>query len=114
MKIRHKFGAKPCQRNGIKFPSKLERSCYDYMKLLEKQGKILFVMRQVPFDLPGPSTHRVDFACFRNNDVLFIEAKGRDLAAGKLARRQVEDCFPIKIHVVTKVSELVKLLDTEE
>jgi len=109
--IKHKFGAKKCERNGIKFPSKLERSVYDHLVLLQKAGKILFFLRQIPFDLPGAAKHVVDFMVFLPENALFIEAKGRDLPMGKLKRKQVEEIFGIDIHLATSVSELVRIID---
>jgi hypothetical protein len=37
--IRHKYGAIACERDGIKFPSKLERNCFDKLKSLKSQGQ---------------------------------------------------------------------------
>lgn len=41
-KPKHKFGAIPCERNGKKFPSKLERRYYDKLQILQKTGEVLF------------------------------------------------------------------------
>jgi len=61
MAIKHKFGAVRCERNGIKFPSILERSVFDRLKLWEKAGKVRMIMRQALFDMPGGVKHYVDF-----------------------------------------------------
>jgi len=106
MKLKHKYGAKKCERDEIKFPSKLERACYDRLNLLKKIGDILFFIRQVPFDIPGARKHVVDYCIFTKENVLFIESKGKDLPMGKLKREQVEALFPIKIHTVRKASEI--------
>lgn len=109
-KLYHKYGATRCEQEGIKFPSKLEKDCYNVLKRLENQGLILFFMRQSGFDLPGGYRHYVDFCVFLPYDVIFLEAKGRDLEVGKLKRLQVEDIYNITIRVVKSAYELEKIL----
>ena len=109
-KFKHKYGAVRCERDDIKFPSKLERDCYDWLQILKDQGKIRLFLRQIPFDLPGKSKHSVDFCVFTEENVLFVEAKGRDLAMGKLKRKQVEDLYPVDIHIAKSVSDLNKII----
>jgi hypothetical protein len=105
-----KYRAVKCEGDGIKFPSLLERSCYQVLEDLRKNGKIDFFLRQIPFDLPGGSIHRVDYAVFAKEQVYFIEAKGKDLAMGKLKRKQVMDIFKIDILVVKQSSEILKIV----
>lgn len=113
-KPKHKFGAIACERNGVKFPSKLERACYDVLKSLEKNGKIRMFLRQIPFDIPGNAKHVVDFMVFTKNDILFLESKGRDLAQGKLKRKQVEQIYDIEVHVVRESCEIYAILKDYE
>lgn len=108
--IKHKYSAKACERDGIKFPSKLERNCFDKLKSLKSQGKIRMFLRQAQFDIPGGFKHFVDFCVFTDDHVLFIESKGRDLPMGRLKRLQVEELFDISIHVVKDPSEIEKVL----
>jgi len=108
--IRHKYGAIACERDGIKFPSKLERNCFDKLKSLKNQGKIRMIIRQIPFDLPGGFKHVIDFCVFTAEHVLFIESKGRDLPMGKLKRLQVEELHDIPIYVVKDPSEISKII----
>ncbi len=82
--------------------------CYTWLKLMETVGVIKYIVRQVPFDLPGNSIHRIDFMAVTEKGNVFIEAKGRDLALGKLKRKQVEELYNINIHVVSSVSQLVQ------
>lgn len=105
-KLYHKYGAIRCERDEIKFPSKLERSCYDYLKLMKEQGKILFFLMQIPFLLPAGYKHLVDFMVFYPNTVEFIECKGRDLAVGQLKRQQVEELYGITVHLVKRAEEI--------
>jgi hypothetical protein len=108
---KHKFKAIACERDGLKFPSKLERKCYDTLKSLQNQGKIRMILRQVPFDLPG-CKHTIDFCVFTSENVVFIESKGRDLPMGKLKRKQVEEVYQINIHVAKDPKDIYLILDS--
>lgn len=110
--IKHKFNAVRCESDGIKFPSLLERSCYLKLKQMKKDGRILFFLRQVPFDLPGKSKHVIDYCIFTEENVIFIEAKGRDLPMGKLKRSQVSELYNIEIFVVKNASELNEVVQS--
>lgn len=101
---KHKFGAIPCERNGLKFPSKLERSYYDRLQILQKAGEVLFFLRQIPFDLPGKVRYVCDFQVFyANGDVSFVDTKGKDTALSQTKRKMVEDLYPVMIEIVSKV-----------
>ena len=100
-----KFHAVQTEISGIKFSTKKEARFYQELQARKHIGEIKFILRQVPFDLPGHYDngkiirHFVDFAICRNDDTFqFIEVKGRDLPMGKLKRRQVEELY--KIHIV--------------
>lgn len=112
-KLYHKFGAIQCTRDDIKFPSKLERGCYDILKQLIATKEILFFLRQIPFDLPGGYIHKIDFCAFTGKSVLFIEAKGRDLIVGRMKRKQVEELFNVKIHIVQNPKEIYKVIEND-
>lgn len=102
-----KYRAVKSEYNGIKFPSKLEMNCYKALEELKNQGKLKYVIRQAPFDLPGGYRHYIDFlAVTGTNKNVFIESKGRDLSTGKMKRKQVESIYGINVHVVTKASEI--------
>jgi hypothetical protein len=99
--IKHKFGARPCEYDGIKFPSKLEARYYAKLKLLEKAGEVLFFLRQTPFHLPGGIKYVVDFVVFHaNGTVEFVDTKGKDTPLSLTKRKQVEDLYPIEIQIV--------------
>jgi hypothetical protein len=106
----HKYGAVRCESNGIKFPSKLEMHCHQTLSSLKNSGKILFFLRQIPFDLPGGYIHRVDFCVFTTKKVLFIESKGRDMPLGKLKRQQVEELFNVEIFVVKSSEQIHEII----
>ena len=105
----HKHKAIPCKVNEIRFPSKLEGRCYALLESYRKSEKILFVIRQAGFDLPGGKRHFVDFAIFGNDNMIFAEAKGRDLAMCKMKREMVEELYGVKIHVVKTTQDLASL-----
>ncbi len=60
---RHKFGAFPCERDGKKFPSKLQARYYDKLLMLQSSGQVLFFLRQIPFVLPGSVRYVLTFRC---------------------------------------------------
>lgn len=109
-KIWHKYGAVRCEEDKIKFPSLLERNCYRALKKLRDQGKILFFLRQIPFDLPNGQRHLVDFCVFLRDEVIFLEAKGRDLDLGKLKREIVEAIYQVPIKLVYKAEYVESVL----
>lgn len=100
---KHKFNAVPTTRNGIRFDSKLEARYYDHLLLLKRAGEIVFILRQVPFDLPGGVKYRVDFQIFwANGEVTFDDSKGMETPDFKLKKKQVEDLYPVEIRVIKK------------
>jgi hypothetical protein len=106
--MRHKYGAKKCEYDDIKFSSKLEGKYYQRLKRLKESGEILFFLRQVPFHLPGNTKYIIDFVEFHaprdgdQGDVIFTEVKGYDTAMSKLKISQAEDLYGIKINMVRK------------
>lgn len=101
---RHKYGAIKDERDGIKFPSKLEARYYDKLKNLQHVGEVLFFTRQVSFDLPGKVRYVCDYQVFwANGDVTFVDVKGKDTPMSLLKRKQVEAIYPIEIEVVSKI-----------
>lgn len=101
---RHKFGAVSCERDQKKFPSRLERRYYDQLVLKQKSGEVVFFLRQCPFDILGGVRYVCDFQVFlADGTVEFIDVKGRDTALSIAKRKIVEDLYPIKIKIVTKV-----------
>lgn len=98
---RHKFNAKICESDGIKFSSKRERSFFHALKAQQDRGEVLFFLRQIPLHLPGNTKYVVDFQVFyANGEVAFIDVKGLETENFKLKKRQVEDLYPITIEIV--------------
>jgi len=102
--IRHKYNAKPCERDGMKFPSKLEGRYYDQLKLRVRAGEVLFFLRQVPFHLPGNTKYVIDFQEFwADGTIHFIDVKGQETKEFIKNKKQVEALYPIEIEIVKKV-----------
>lgn len=108
--FRHKFSAQSCKRGDIKFSSKLERSVWDFLEMLKNSGEILFTLRQISVDIPS-GKHHIDFLTFtKDGNAYFIEAKGKDLDAGRVRRLTAEDKLGVKIHVVHKPEEIPAII----
>ena len=93
------------------YASKKEAEYAEQLVLRKAAGEVWFWLEQVPFKLPGGSVHRVDFMVFYKHNPTavrngqwkaweLVEVKGRDLALGKLKRRQVEEIYGVKIKLV--------------
>jgi hypothetical protein len=104
-RLQHKFGAKPVERDGIKFPSKLEGRYYAKLKALQKSGELLMFLRQPLFDLPGCVTYRADFIEFwKDGSVRVVDCKGMETAEFKAKKKMVEELYPhIEIEIVKQV-----------
>lgn len=101
--VRHKFKAKPLNADDKHFASKLEHRYYEQLKLRKMAGDVIFFLTQVPIAIPG-GKYIIDFVEFLvTGDVIFTEVKGFPTPLGKLKIKQVEELYPIKINLVTKV-----------
>ena len=95
---KHKFNAIKTQRNGFKFDSKKEAAYYDQLTLLQRNGDVVFFLRQVPFHLPGNITYRVDFQVFlADGSVEFIDVKGMRTPQYIAKKKMVEALYPVEI-----------------
>ncbi|MEE9571535.1 MAG: DUF1064 domain-containing protein [Candidatus Neomarinimicrobiota bacterium] len=100
---RHKYNAKRTEIDGIKFGSKKEARYYQQLKILKRNGEVVFFLRQVPFHLSGGSGVRYvcDFQVFwRDGTVTFVEVKGFETKTWKIKKRLVEAEYPIKLTIV--------------
>lgn len=99
--IKHKYHAKPCETDGIRFDSKKEAKYYSELKLRIRAGEIVFFLRQVPFDLPGGVKYRVDFQEFHaDGTVHFIDVKGMQTDDFIMKKKMVESLYPVEIEIV--------------
>lgn len=98
---RHKFNAKICDQDNIKFSSKGERAYYNKLKSLQQSGVVLFFLRQTPFHLPGNTKYVCDFTVFyADGTVAFVDYKGMETENFKLKKRQVEEIYGIELEIV--------------
>lgn len=101
-KGKHKYNAVRCEsKDGVKFPSKLEKTYYDRLVQAQKQEDIQYFLQQVPFRLPGNVKYIVDFMVMKENFLIeFIDVKGKMTPMSILKIKQVESLYPIKIKIV--------------
>ena len=98
---RQKYGAEPTVYNGHRYRSKAEARHAEELDLRKAAGEIRYWLYEVPFRLPGGAVHRVDWMLvLADGTVRWEETKGRDLAMGRLKRRQVSEIFGIHVEVV--------------
>jgi hypothetical protein len=96
--LRHKFKAKPCVADGIKFSSKKEHKRYQQLKILQNSGEILFFLRQVPFHLQAGVKYVCDFVVFwTSGEVTIEDVKGMKTDMYILKKKMVEATYPITI-----------------
>ena len=96
----HKYRAKETWVDNIRFPTKLEARCYEWLKLRQQAGDVRWFIRQPMFDLGGGVRHKVDFlAVLATGGIELIEAKGRDIPEGKARRKIVEAKYGVKIQL---------------
>lgn len=98
--IRHKYGAKRTETDGIKFDSKKEAHYYEDLKTRVRIGEVIFFLRQVPFHLPGNTKYTVDFQEFRaDGTIAFVDVKGMQTKEFIRAKKQVEALYPVTIEI---------------
>lgn len=101
MRHKHKFNAKSCESDDIKFSSKAEKAYYNRLKLLQKSGEVLFFLMQIPFRLPGGVKYFCDFQIFYSDGTIsFVDVKGFYTPIFILKKKQVEQIYPIEIEIV--------------
>lgn len=97
----HKFKAKPTEIDNIKFASRKEARYYAELKLRQRNGEVLFFLRQVPFHLTGGVKYVCDFQVFLSDGTVeFVDVKGMETPMYKLKAKQVQELYPIEIKIV--------------
>lgn len=92
---RHKFHAVQTIRDGMKFPSKKEARYYDFLKLEQKEGRVVGFFMQVPLHLPGRVIYRMDFLVFYSSgDCEGIEVKGYETPEWKIKKKLIDQLYP--------------------
>ena len=101
LKKKPKYNAKKTQVDGKTFDSIKEANYYCELKIRQRDGEILFFLRQVPFDLPGNVKYRLDFLEFHTDGTVHaVDVKGMRIEMYKLKKKQVEALYPVEIEEV--------------
>ena len=99
--ITHKYRARRTETDGINFQSKKEARYYEDLKIMQKNGDIIFFLRQVPFHLPGNIKYVCEFQIFcANGEVSFVDVKGVKTSLYITKKKLVESLYPIKIEEI--------------
>jgi hypothetical protein len=103
---RNKYGVAPREErsvDGIVFDSKAEAARWRELEALRREGAVRFVLRQVPFHLPGGVRYVCDFAVFwADGRTTFEDVKGHATEVYRLKKRQVEALYPVAIEEVRR------------
>lgn len=100
---RGKFNASHPVIDGIRFDSALEAKYYLLLKWRISIGDLDYIIRQVPFDLPGGIKYRADFAEFKSGEpVVYTDVKGIETKDFVRNKKQVEALYPVTINVIKK------------
>lgn len=92
---KHKYNAKSCVVDGIRFDSQKEARYYQQLKLRQAAGEVIGWLRQVPIHLPGGTILRVDFLEFHaDGTVHVVDVKGMETEAFKIKKREAEAAYP--------------------
>lgn len=101
MKRFHKYNAKPCEIDGIKFPSKREAEVYAGLKVAKKFGKIKGFKCQVRYDFVLNNKklffYKADFVVEYWDHIEVLDAKGFKTPMYKLKKKLIEAQHNIKI-----------------
>ena len=93
-----KYNAEKRTVDNIKFASKKEAAYYQKLMMLQKSGKVLYFLRQVPFGLPGNIRYVVDFMIvWPYNRIQFVDVKGLRTKEFIRNKKMVEALYPVKI-----------------
>lgn len=95
---RSKYGAKRTSRGLLKFDSALEARCWDWLGWRKDAGQVKYVLRQVPFELPGGVRYRLDFlVALADGGVELIDAKGMLTPVSRIKIKQVESLYGVRV-----------------
>jgi Protein of unknown function (DUF1064) len=94
-----KYRNRACVIDGLRFPSRLEARCYEWLKARRDVIRdVAWFVRQVPFDLPGGIKYRADFlAVLVAGGVEVIDAKGMLTDVAKLKLRLMKSTHGIDV-----------------
>ena len=94
--------------DGIRFPSKLQADRYRELKLLVAAGKVLYFVREVPFDVGGGVVYRADFVVVWNltgppaTVVTVEDTKGHLTETSRVKIAVVQERYGIKVRLLRR------------
>lgn len=93
-----KYNAQRTEVGGIEFDSKKEAHRYQTLKLLEREGSITALSRQVRFKLEGGS-YTADFVYLNCDTMTWVveDAKGARTPAYRRSKRAMKERYGIEI-----------------
>lgn len=95
--VRRKYRNIPTVIDGIRYDSKLEARCAVELDLLKRCGEILWIVRQVNFDLEGGVKYRCDFLVVKPSGVQIIDATGMLTQAKRNKLKQVKARYGVTV-----------------
>lgn len=90
--------------DGMRFDSKLEARCYQWLKLLKAAGAVSCLVRQPSWDVGGGVKYRADFLAVGNywiEGFAILDAKGLDTQTSKNKRKQLKALHGIEVKLWT-------------
>jgi hypothetical protein len=97
----HKYGARPCVVDGIRFDSRREANRYAELTLMVKAGLISDLKIQVPFPIhingQHVTTYKADFVYQENGRQVVEDAKGMRERVYRLKKKMVRAQYGIEI-----------------
>lgn len=112
---RNKLGNTPEVYRGVRFQSKAEAEYY--RRLIQEKicNEITWFIRQTPFHLPGNVKYLADFLVVNTDgSIRVVDVKGHDTDMSRLKRKQVQELYGIKVHVLKAVYRRGVIVDFEE
>lgn len=106
--VTRKYRNTPTSYAGVRFDSKAEAKRYSELMLLQAAGEISYVLRQIPFHLPGGVIYRVDFMVVREvmprGHVLieFEDVKGYQNRESMNKIKQAQAIYKVKISLLLR------------
>ena len=109
-KKKHKFNAQPTVVDGIRFDSKGEAECYEWLLRFHPKKAIKL---QVSFPLPGGVFYVADFVVNVLNpdgfgEILIVEYKGHETPEWRIKKKQFEELYRRRIIVIKRPREAAR------
>ena len=95
---RQKYNARKVQLDGQTFDSQKEANYYLDCKARVAEGELRYILRQVPFHLPGGVKYLCDFQeHYPDGSVRYVDVKGQRTDLYIVKKKMVESLYPVEI-----------------